>query len=459
MIKKFSIQLIIRIVFMMLTSLVIAYFFNRAMWFTMSGFGTVLIIQGVMLWNYVNETNRSFLKFVDALKTEDYSVYFSPNTKGKTFTHLFEEFNVIINLFKKNKIEKEAQFRHFLQILEQVNLGIISLKTDILFEEKSEEEILFLNRAASEILAMPRHKYWHRVEQKIPELAAEIKGLSKGGKKLVELTRGTQPIKLSLEVIRVEFLETPFLIVTFQDIHSEIEQKEIEAWHNIIRVLAHEMFNSFTPVSSLATSIKSLTENEENVPLKAAEMDDETIEDINQAASVIHRRSDGLLDFVKDYRTISNVPVPILGEMSIKPFLDDILLLMKPALTEGGVEISVDRIPPRAILQIDRRLIEQVFINLIGNSIHALEGIENPKIDIGFDISETQIVLSIRDNGQGIPDQILDQIFIPFFTTRKEGSGIGLSLSKNIMKRHGGQLSIKSEENVYTEVSLVFSRI
>ena len=459
MIKRFSIQLIIRVIIMVATCLLIGYFFTRGLWFTGSGIGMLLIFQGVSLTQYVNKTNLSFIKFLDALKTEDYSVYFSPNQKGKSFEYLFNEFNVIIDLFKNNKIEKEAQFRHFLQILEQVNLGIISLKTNILFEEKSNEEILFLNQAASKILGIPKHKYWHRIEQRIPELARKIRGLKDGGKVLIELSKNNEPINLSLEVISVQFLDTPYSIITFQDIHSEIEQKEIEAWHNIIRVLAHEMLNSFTPVSSLATTIKGLTEDESKTALKASDLDDETVEDINQAANVIHRRSEGLLDFVKDYRTISNVPVPIMEEVKIKPFMEDIQLLMKPLLEKNKIEFSIDKIPPRAIFEIDQKLIEQVFINIIGNSVHALEGVENPKIEVGFDITETQIKLTILDNGNGIPESIKDQIFIPFFTTRKDGSGIGLSLSKNIMKRHKGQLTIKSEEGKFTEVGLIFSRV
>ena len=267
-------------------------------------------MQVMSLIRYVNETNYSLSKFLNALKSEDHSVYFSTSEKGKSFAGVYRDFNTIIGIFKRNKIEKEAQYKHFRQILEHVNLGIISIRKEDLDDDHAENEILFLNRAASEILNQPRHKYWHRFARQVPWFANEVKLLSNGGKKLLEVGSETQQKQLSLEVVNIHFLEIPYLIITFHDIQSEIEQKEMEAWHNVIRVLAHEMLNSFTPVSSLAGTIKSMTENENHELLKTSEIDDEILTDINLAAATIKKRADGLLDFVKDYRTISNVPVP-----------------------------------------------------------------------------------------------------------------------------------------------------
>ncbi len=408
------------------------------------------------LIRYVNETNYSLSKFLDALKSEDHSVYFSTSEKGKSFAGVYRDFNTIIGIFKKNKIEKEAQFKHFKQILEHVNLGIISIRKEDLDDEHSENEILFLNRAASEILNQPRNKYWHRFARQLPWFANEVKLLSNGGKKLLEIGKETQQKQLSLEVVNIHFLEIPYLIITFQDIHSEIEQKEMEAWHNVIRVLAHEMLNSFTPVSSLAATIKTMTENDNHEILKSNAIDDEILTDINLAAATIKKRADGLLDFVKDYRTISNVPIPKMKEVNVKEFLQSIERLMKPILEEKGIPLNIGIVPSNATLLFDSKLIEQVFINIIGNGIYALEKKETPLISINCEVKDLQTIISVTDNGKGISDEILKQIFIPFFTTRKDGSGIGLSLSKNIMKQHYGQLLVSSEEDIYTTFSLVF---
>jgi signal transduction histidine kinase len=391
----------------------------------------------------VNKTNYSLVKFLDALKNEDFSVYFSPSKKGDSFVKVYDDFNLIIKLFKQNKIEKEAQFKYFQYILEHVNLGIVSIKKEDLFGPHSESEMLFLNKAACDILRQPQHKYWHRLANNIPWFVDEIKKIAGGGKTLVDFGDENERKQLSLEVIEIQMLSIPHLIITFQDIRSEIEQKEIEAWHNVIKILAHEMLNS-------------LTENEKGELLTLDQMDAEDVHDINMAASTIKKRSDGLLEFVKDYRTISNVPIPILISINVKEFLASIELLMKPLVDEAYVQLKVMPIPANAKINADSKLIEQVLINLINNSVHALKGRDQPVINISCIVEPEKTIIVVNDNGMGIEDEIMNQIFIPFYTTKKNGSGIGLSLSKNILKKHGGNLLVSSEVGRYTTFSLVF---
>jgi len=436
----------------------LSYFLVKNIWFSSIGIGILIIIQVYFLIQYVNNTNYSLVKFLDALKTEDYSVYFSPSKKGDSFSMVYNDFNLIIKKFKRNKIEKEAQYKYFKYILEHVNLGIISIKKDDLFQEHSDSEILFLNKAACDILHQPNHKYWHRIANNLPWLVNEIKKIANGGKSLIDFEDDIERKQLSLEVIEIQLLNAPYLIIAFQDIRSEIEQKEIEAWHNVIRILAHEMLNSFTPVSSLASTIKSLTESDGEHNLHAVDLDQEDIHDINVAATAIKRRSDGLLDFVNDYRTISNVPVPILQPVNVKHFLTEIKFLMSPGAKKAQVEIKLLPIPANAIIEIDVKLIEQVMINLINNSMHALQGIKNPVITLGCIVEPNKMIVLVSDNGKGIEEKILNQIFIPFYTTKKNGSGIGLSLSKNILKKHGGNLLVSSEVGVKTTFSLIFKQ-
>ena len=415
----------------------------------------IIGLQVMFLVRYVTNTNYSLVKFLDALKNEDHSVYFSPSKKGDSFAKVFDDFNLIIKIFKRNKIEKEAQHKYFKYLLEQVNLGIISIKKEDLFNEQSSEEILFLNQAASDILEQP-HKYWHRIASHKPWLANEVKKIADGGKILVEYGDETKRKQLYLETIEIQLLNIPYLIITFQDIRSEIEQKEIEAWHDVIRILAHEMLNSFTPVSSLASTLKTLTEDQDGKPLHVSELEDEDIQDINQAATTIKKRSDGLLTFVKDYRTISNVPIPQMKTVNVKKFLSSIELLMKPALEKSEVKLTLLSIPANASITIDSNLIEQVFINLINNSIHALAGKTGPSIEVSCVVELDTTIIKVTDNGSGLEKNIINQIFIPFFTTKKNGSGIGLSLSKNILKKHGGNLLVNSEAGVFTTFSLIF---
>jgi two-component system nitrogen regulation sensor histidine kinase NtrY len=435
-----------------------AYVLLYKIWFSAVATGFIIIILVVLLIRYVNNTNYSLVKFLDALKNEDFSVYFSPSKKGDSFVKVYDDFNLIIKLFKRNKIEKEAQFKYFQYILEHVSLGIISIKKEDLYTTHSDVEMLFLNKAACDILQQPQHKYWHRLANNAPWLVTEIKKIADGGKTLVDFGDETERKQLSLEVIEIQLLNIPYLIITFQDIRSEIEQKEIEAWHNVIKILAHEMLNSFTPVSSLASTMKALTENEKGELIKVNQMDPDDIHDINMAASTIKKRSDGLLEFVKDYRKISNVPIPQLATINVKQFLESIALLMKPLVETAYVELKLMPIPANANINADSKLIEQVLINLINNSIHALNGREQPIIKLSCVVEPEKTVIILMDNGMGIEEKIMNQIFIPFYTTKKNGSGIGLSLSKNILKKHGGNLLVSSEVGKYTTFSMVFKK-
>ena len=409
----------------------------------MLGVGIFIGIQVYSLIQYVDNTNYSMSKFLNALKNEDYSVYFSPSKKGESFAKVFNDFNLIIQIFKRNKIEKEAQYKYFDYLLEQVNLGIITVKKEDLTADHPSEEILFQNRAARDILQQP-HKYWHRIAERAPVFASKVLHLKDGGKDLVEIETINGKRQLSLETISVQLLNTPYLIISFQDIRSEIEQKEIEAWHNVIRILAHEMLNSFTPVSSLAGSVKTLTENENGEVITPKELSDEDVQDINVAVTTIKKRAEGLLDFVKDYRTISNVPMPHLSKVNLKNFLDTIQLLMKTSISDNKIAFEIDSIPKNATVKIDSKLMEQVFINLINNAIYALADTPNPTIRVGCTIQPDFTRILVMDNGPGIEESIIDKVFIPFYTTKKNGSGIGLSLSKSILKKHGGNMTVSS---------------
>lgn len=459
MIKRFTIQVTTRIFIILLFCVLLSYSLLNGFWFSTFGICIVIILLVVFLIKYVNNTNYSLVKFLDALKNEDYSVYFSPSKKGDSFVKVYDDFNLIIKIFKQNKIEKEAQYKYFKYIIEHVNLGIISILKSDLFSEHSENEILFLNKAACNILHQPEHKYWHRLSNQVPWLVKEIKKIVDGGKMLVDYDVDLERKQLSLEVINIQLLNEDYLIITFQDIRSEIEQKEIEAWHNVIRILAHEMLNSFTPVASLASTIKSLTENENGEPLQDIKIDKDDISDINAAATTIKKRSDGLLAFVKDYRTISSVPVPQLKKLNIKKLLLNVKLLMQHLADDKSIELIVASIPANATIMADSNLIEQVLINLINNSIHALDGKENPTIKLHCLIEPNKTSIIVTDNGKGIEEEIMDHIFIPFYTTKKNGSGIGLSLSKNILKKHGGNLLVSSQVGKYTSFSLIFKNI
>ncbi|OIQ27561.1 MAG: hypothetical protein BM564_12370 [Bacteroidetes bacterium MedPE-SWsnd-G2] len=456
MIKAFSFQIVIRVVLILISCLGFAWFILNEFFFTSFGAFLLIVVQVILLFKYVNATNYALVKFLDALKSEDYSVYFSPSKKGDSFAKVLEDFNLILKIFKRNKIEKEAQFRYFKYILEHVSLGIISMQKSDLALMNKDSELLFINNAASEILKVPKHKYWHRLSSQAPWLAEEIIKLKDGGKALVDIGSDVDRKQISIEVLEMVLLNEPHLLITLKDIKSEIEQKEIEAWYNVIRILAHEMLNSFTPIGSLATTIKLLTEDDTGKVIENTVLEEDDLKDINIAASTIKKRSDGLLSFVADYRTIASLPAPKKSKLNVKQFLESTMVLMRPQLDPLGILFKLNSVPKNASILADEKLIEQVLINLINNSVHAVRLTSEPEIIIDCIVELNSTIIRVTDNGIGIQDEISKQIFIPFYTTKKNGSGIGLSLSKDIMKKHEGDLIVSSQPRRFTRFSLVF---
>ncbi|HRX01316.1 MAG TPA: HAMP domain-containing sensor histidine kinase, partial [Cyclobacteriaceae bacterium] len=253
-------------------------------------------------------------------------------------------------------------------------------------------------------------------------------------------------------------LDKPHKLITFQDINSEIEQKEIEAWHKLIRILTHEIMNSVTPIASLTETMQTLLEDKNGNQRKAQEISDETIKDILFSLKTIHKRSEGLLSFVDTYRKLTKIPQPTLETFHVRDMLEQISTLMHHHLKGTSVKFEVNATPTDLLVHADPKLIEQVVINLVTNSIHALENKPDGLITLNAYEENNRIVVEVSDNGKGIPEKELEEIFVPFFSTKKEGSGIGLSLSKQIMSLHGGTIKVKSQPGVGTSFFLNFKR-
>ena len=279
--------------------------------------------------------------------------------------------------------------------------------------------------------------------------------LKTGGSDLIEFTQDGTHIQLSIYVIELVLRGEEFKLVSVQNIQSELEEKEMDAWQNLIRVLTHEIMNSVTPLSSLAATVKdNLVDNiEDDVPIEKDEL-----EDIYLAVQTIERRSQGLIRFVSDFRNLTKIPQPKVATESVAKVLEHIQVLFNHELAAKNIKISFSIEPVNLAFSIDKELIDQVLINILQNAVHALEETTNEKhIMVRAFVNEyNRPTIVIRDNGCGIDEEALSKIFIPFFTTKKQGSGIGLSLSKQIMRKHGGGITVKSVMNEGTEFTLRF---
>ncbi|MEO1052714.1 MAG: ATP-binding protein [Bacteroidota bacterium] len=402
----------------------------------------ILIAQVYELIRYVNKTNEELAKFLLAIKHSDFSINFSRAGLGKSFGHLYDSFTEIIAAYKEAKIEKEAQFQYLRMIVKHINFGIIALE--------NEEDIVLVNEPAEKLLGVEGVRNWRILANQNPTFVEGVMSLRNGGRKLLELKKGGDTKTLSIDVSSMMMLDKSYRVITFQDIKSEIEQKEIEAWHKLIRILTHEIMNSVTPISSLTETMQSMLPDD-----KTVDISDEMVEDIRFSLKTIQKRSDGLLEFIDNYRKLTKVPTPVLEETPVSTILDSIKTLMKGELEKRDIEFITEGEFETLSVNVDFKQIEQVLINMVTNAMHAVSETPNPSIIISA-YQNDGCVIKIKDNGKGIDPKELDQIFVPFFSTKKNGSGIGLSLSKQIMSLHQGTIKVNSERNVGTSFLLRF---
>lgn len=434
--KRFAFLVILRIVMLMLTLTALAFIFARTeLFFNQIILLGIIILQVSELIRFITHTNRELAKLLMAIRYSDFSISFKGNKKGKSFKELQEAFVEIIEAFKKVSVEKEAQFKFLQVIVDNLKVGVLAIKEDYSIE--------LMNSEAQSLLKTSTPNYWKQLQQLLPHFSQEITDMEDADKRLLELSIKGEKLQISAQVNRLKILNYRYTIVTFQDIKSEIEQKEIEAWHKLIRILTHEIMNSVTPVTSLTeTMLMLLQENDR--PLTLEELSEETLEDLRFSMKTIQKRSEGLLHFVDDYRRLTRIKALELEEVRVKNMLDEMVMLFKAEAQKDGVRLIVNS-PDYLSIAMDRKLIEQVLINLITNARHALEGSENGEIQISAYSDQNQKTIEIKDNGVGIDAAKMEEIFIPFYSTKEQGSGIGLSLSKQIMKKHKGDLNVKSQ--------------
>lgn len=448
--QRFTFRLLINIMIINALSFLLGYLILKTqLWFTIAGVSCILIISIFSLYNYINQIRADIKRFILAVKTRDHTLNFrNKSTKG-SFPDLYESFDEIIRTHKDIQLEQDAMFQLIRTILQQVPVGVIVLKDNT---NPDQAEISFFNEAAAALLKVPSYKYWHRLKEHLPIFTTEIESIQKGGKRFLELKIQEKLIQLSTEVIPINLYNTNYRIISFQNIKDEIEQKEIEAWNRLIGVISHEILNSITPISSLSDTVNSMVSNKDA-------LNKEELEDLKPAIQAIKRRSLGLLDFVKDYRLIAELPTPELESHSIGDILQHIQVLMQPFAAAKNVKLSIGQTSSKITVSVDLKLVEQAMINLITNSIHALEEVDQPEIEIDYRLEQNKLFIDVSDNGKGIEPELAEKIFVPFFTTRKNGSGIGLTITRNIMKMHYGSLEVSSVPHQKTIFSLVFNYV
>lgn len=407
----------------------------------------IIIYQFVDYYNYHKKVQSEVEQFVESVHYRDFSRYFEVKKAPAELQPFRSGFNEINTTFKVISKEKETQYLHLKTILEIVDTGIISY-------EMSGGEILWMNESLKNLLQIPYLKTIHSLEKRNAKLYQEILALNAGENVVSSISRNQDSFKVLLSASMFRNDEKIFKLIAFQNINEALDEGESQAWQKLLSVMTHEIMNSVAPISSLAETLKDRIHEsmEQQVHSK------EALEDIETGISTIKKRSEGLLRFTETYRSLSKITRASVSKILIIELLEHIQQLMQPTLDKKSISLEIILRDPFLTLEADASLIEQVLINLLLNAIDAVKDHPQPRISITAEVRlNGKITIRIADNGSGIKPEVMDKIFIPFFSTKKAGSGIGLSLCKQVMMLHKGSIQVQSVDNQGTVFTLQFN--
>lgn len=451
--KKFRYNVVIRIVLLTASIWFLLYIaVSKNYIITPVLLGLLVLFQIYSLIRYVEQTNRDLANFLESVRHADFTRSFQIDGMSSSFTQLKETFNNVMSDFQKIRSEKEEHYYYLHNIIEHVEISIIAYRRDGTVE--------MINNAAKKLFQIKRLKNIKELKDWCPELVSQLLAMHGEDKALVKVQDRDDLLQLAVYATEFVLNERNIILVTIKNIQSELEEQEMEAWQKLIRVLTHEIMNSIAPIASLTSTANLMVEEvASSAKEKMPEVfDHETIDDIKGALQTIHKRSTGLIHFVETYRNLTKIPKPNFTIFPIGELLKSIVELLRDDIEKYAIKHSIVVEPPGLEITADEQLIEQVIINLVKNSIHALENKQGGKIELrAFVNKRGKVIVQVKDNGQGIIKEVQDKIFIPFFTTKPTGSGIGLSLSKQILRLHNGSIAVQSEPEVETCFTLTFN--
>lgn len=408
---------------------------------------SVLLGQLIELFRFVDKTNQKLTRFLDSIRYSDFATTFTHDQHlGKSFRALNNAFTDVLDAFRKAREEKEESLLYLQTVVQHVSTGLLS------YDQQGHIELI--NNTAKRFIRQPAIHNINELQASQPELLGALLALEPGHKHLLRLNHN---LHLAMSATELILQGKSIKLVALQNIVSELQQKEIDAWQNLTRVLRHEIMNSVTPISSLVSTMRDiLDEDLEHLNEEAKSINNETVDDIKLGLHTIQNRSQGLIRFVDAYRNITNIPEPEFQQMSLERVLSHTEQLMRAEMTARSIvfEYTISESLAGTHISADPELIEQVLINLVKNSMESVEGTIGAKICLRAMPNEDQrVMVQVMDNGPGIIPEAQERIFVPFYTTKKQGSGIGLALSRQIMQLHNGSLTVESvpdEETVFT---------
>lgn len=406
----------------------------------------IVIAQLVDFYRINRKAHDELGQFVESVHYRDFSRYFDVKHAPVDLQPLREGFNQINTTIKDISRERETQYQYLQKILELIDTGIMMYKEE-------DGAVMWMNEALKNMLQLPYLKTIHSLQRRDEELYLQVVALKPGDSKIGTAHLEKSPFKVLLSATAFQTDGAKYKLIAFQNVNEALDETESKAWQKLLSVMTHEIMNSIAPISSLAATLKGrLQEMGKSLNNNSGDLDD-----LEVGIETIKRRSEGLLKFAETYRNLNKITTPNLRKVYVRDLFENLHQLMQPTLNAKKIELEIILKDPDLTLEADTNLVEQVLINLVVNAMEAVKDQREPHIILSaYLASNRKTVIRVSDNGTGMSEEVLEKIFIPFFSTKKSGSGIGLSLCKQIMMLHRGHITVQSVEGEGTAFVLQF---
>lgn len=447
--RKFDTNVTLRVAALFLSMLLSVWLIMETGFYVAAAIMTALsAIQLVGLLQFVKTTHRELKRFMGAVQNSDFSQTFSYNDLGASYKELGEAFSIVFDRFRTARSEREEQAHYLHMLVDHIPVSLVTIHDD--------GRVDALNNAARRMFTPGFPATPAEFGRFGSELADTISGIKPGESHVVRTDASAASRQLKIAATEIIIGGERLKILSFQDIQSELDATEFDAWRELGRVLTHELMNSLTPVSSLAETATQMLED----LTEKSDVDSEIgaeIEDIHSAVEAVARRSQGLLKFVESYRQVMRVPPPVISQFAITEMFERLDLLMRSDIEERGITILLTVAPQGLQMRADSDLLEQALINLIRNARDALEDSDKKEIAVRATVNaRNHVEICVTDTGPGMAPDVAEKIFVPFFTTKENGAGIGLSFSRQIMLAHKGTIDLDTVEGEGTTFFLRF---
>ena len=436
---RYEISLTIRVILLLASTTAAAFCIVSNRYTLLIFVSIVIVFQIFNFTQFINKTNTELSQFIEAVQYRDFSLQFTEKNAPVSVRQLRRAFNQINATFKQLSSEREEQYQYLQKILELVDTGILS------YDQAG--NVGWINEAFKRMMNIPYLRNVSSLEKRDTSVYQAIMGLENGNSQLVKINH--KQVLLAKTTFLNENIETN--LIAFQNVNEAIEDTEAQAYQKLLRVMTHEIMNSVAPIASLAETMEGAVKK-----VKAGE-EGELMLDISLGISTIRKRSENLLKFADTYRQLAKVSMSSFSKFYVRDLFEGVEILLENQIERKNIEFDVIIKDFESMIEGDMVLIEQVLINLIINAVDAVKTHHDPKITLSvFQNNQQHTIIEVRDNGVGMSDELMDKIFVPFFTSKPNGSGIGLSLSKQIMALHKGTINVNSVEKQGTAFRLMF---